>query len=146
MRRQPPRRRLRPSFPSSPSRSFPAIRTRPEPFFPSPLPPSRENFVFVSYSTSMIRSLRYIDFVRIAKTERLERKQGERERERERGGEGRSCRGEQVFYQTGCVPISRLVRTYRLVDTLADRRQLIKENSETICSREYPCRFSAVDF
>ena len=85
MRRQPPRRRLRPSFPSSPSRSFPAIRTRPEPFFPSPLPSSRENFVFVSYSTSMIRSLRYIDFVRIAKTERLERKQGERERE----GEGR---------------------------------------------------------
>lgn len=60
--------------------------------------------------------------------------------------EGRSCRGEQVFYQTGCVPISRLVRTYRLVDTLADRRQLIKENSETICSREYPCRFLAVDF
>ena len=108
----------------------------------------------------MIRSLRYVDFVRIAKTERVERKQeGERGRdrasrakarregEREREGEGRSCRGEQVFYQTGCVPISRLVRTYRLVDTLADRRQLIKENSETICSREYPeCRFLAVDF
>lgn len=89
MRRQPPRRRLRPSFPSSPSRSFPAIRTRPEPFFPSPLPPSRENFVFVSYSTSMIRSLRYIDFVRIAKTERLERKQGERERGRGEERDGR---------------------------------------------------------
>ena len=43
--------------------------------------------------------------------------------------------GEQVFYQTACVPISRLVRTYLLVDTLADRRQLINENSETICSR-----------
>lgn len=35
----------------------------------------------------MIRSLRYIDFVRIAKTERVERKQ-EGERGRERGMEG----------------------------------------------------------
>lgn len=58
-------------------------------FFPFPLPSSRENFVFVSYSTSMIRSLRYIDFVRIAKTERLERKQGERERGRGEERDGR---------------------------------------------------------
>lgn len=117
--------------------SFPLPRfdESPKLFFQTP----RENFVFSFHDIRLD-----IDFVRISRrrSESSESSCGGGGGERE----GRSCRGEQVFYQTGCVPISRLVRTYRLVDTLADRRQLIKENSETICSREYPCRFLAVDF
>lgn len=91
----------------------------------------------------MIRSLRYVDFVRIAKTERVERKQGERGRERGRERDGRVA-GNRFSIKRAVYPS---LGSYRLVDTLADRRQLIKENSETICSREYPeCRFLAVDF
>lgn len=139
MRRQPPWRRLRPSFPSSlslPLFSSPSIRRVAKTLFPnSPFLPVR-----ISYFRSMIFASISISCE--------SREDGASRAKAAVGGEreGRSCRGEQVFYQTGCVPISRLVRTYRLVDTLADRRQLIKENSETICSREYPCRFLAVDF